>query len=95
MIISVCHPKLPFGRAVLPLASVVLYLGAWCARVGLAVSPRLRKRLASQGCPMNPEQAGRFVTRLAWELLWSGSYVLCDLEVAEGKERVRIKVRLV
>ena len=95
MIVSLCHPKLPFGRAVLPVPSAVLYLGAWCVRAGLAVSPRLRKRLASQGFPSDARQASRCVTRFAWELLWSGSYVLCDVEVAEGKERVGVRVRLV
>jgi len=52
----------------------------------------LRKRKDLQ---LDPRTLARNVTSFARLVLCSGSYVLCDLEVMEGKDRVGIKVRLV
>jgi hypothetical protein len=74
----------------LPIPSAVLYAAAWIVRVSLPRRLKDRKDL-----PCDGHALARTVTALARLLLCSGSYVLCDVEVMEGKERVGVRVRLV
>jgi hypothetical protein len=91
--VTVYHPKLPFGRLWLVLPSLLLYVGA---RVGGAVGARAVRRAREEGqaaVRLEPGQVREWVKQAAGAVLWSGSYVLCDVSVP--KDRVRVRIRLV
>lgn len=85
------HPRLPLGRAWVPLLSIGLYLLAWLASLVLPLVPE--RRLGAGPLPMSKQAMARALRRLAWVVLCSGSYTLVDMRVPE--ERVQVKVRLI
>ena len=91
MIVSVRKPGVPFGRLWLPIPSVVVYLAAWVVKVWLA-SGRRRPGEEEGKSGIDVRRMAPHVTKLAWALLWSGSYVLCDVKVPEEGVRVKISV---
>lgn len=91
--VTVRHPRLPFGLLWVPFLSIGLYLLAWLVRAALWVVPakKLRER-SGQNVPVDVRRLGPLLTRLAWVVLWSGSYTLADLHVQERRERVAVRV---
>ena len=91
--VTVEHPRLPVGRIWLPIPSLMLYVAAWVVR---AASGVVWKRWASArpaaAAGVDRKLVGRALTRAAWVLLCSGSYVLCDVRVPGKRLRVRIRV---
>ncbi len=76
----------------LPMPSVCL----WALTVDLGLllcclpAGFLRRHLGEK-LPVSPRQVGWQLIRLATILLWSGSFVLCDVSVPEEGVRVRIR----
>jgi hypothetical protein len=89
------HPRLPFGRLWVPFLSVGLYVLAWLARAMLWFVPerRLRER-AGRGLPPDVKRYGALLTRMAWILLFSGSYTLVEADVRDGEERVGVRINV-
>jgi hypothetical protein len=87
---------LPTGRlrhVWLPLPSLALYLAAWAARIAVRFVrwDRIAEK-KGQAMPVSPEKLATAITRIAWILLCSGPYTLCDVQVESHGVSVRIKV---
>jgi len=96
VVVTVRHPRLPFGRLWVPFLSVGVYAAAWCMRVALGFVPKrkLRERMGGK-TPVDPVRLGPLLTRLAWVVLCSGSYTLVDVVVEEGGEELGVRIRLI
>ena len=96
LLVTVRHPRLPFGRLWVPFLSVGVYVAAWCMRVALGFVPKrkLRERLGGN-MPIDPARLGPLLTQLAWVMLCSGSYTLVDVVVEEGGEGLGVRIRLI
>ncbi len=55
--------------------------------------PRRVFEKQGQEMPVDPLVAGRYLRKMAWALLCSGSYVLCDVDISASDEKVRVRVR--
>jgi hypothetical protein len=94
VLLTVRHPRLPFGVLWLPILSLAVYILAWGMRAALwFVPPRRLSDRVGERLPVEPHRIGRFLTGVAWSLLCSGSYVLCDVAIPE--ERLAVKIRFV
>ena len=93
MVVSVRIPKGPFRRIWLPIPSLVVYLGAWVARIALKFVrwEKIAQR-RKQAIPVNPARIGPALTRIAWITLCSGPYTFCDVDVPD--EGVHVKITL-
>jgi hypothetical protein len=89
--ITVLHPKAPLGRVWLPLPSLSLWAAALLCGLGLCCVPTRKWRQWLPDAPVKPRQAGWSLIRTAQALLWSGSFVLCDISVPGEKLRVRVR----
>ncbi len=87
------HRRLPLGRIWVPFASPLLYLAAVFASVAVRFVPRRVFEKHGRELPIDPYLAGRYVRKMAWALLCSGSYVLCDVDIKSADEKVRVRVR--
>lgn len=89
VILSVRHPRLPFGVLWLPVLSFVVYLAAWVAGLVIRFAPGHK---LGDKIPMEPQRLGWLVTRAATELLCAGSYTFLELAVPAQQVSVRIEV---
>lgn len=87
VILSVRHPRLPFGVLWVPVLSFVVYLAAWAARLAIRFAP---KHGLGDKIPMEPERLGWLVTRAAEDLLCAGSYTFLEVTVPAQEVSVRI-----
>lgn len=87
------HRRLPLGRIWVPFFSPLLYVAAAFASMAVRFVPRRVFERHGQEMPVDPRLAGRYLRKMAWVLLCSGSYVLCDVNVNTPDERVRVRVR--
>ena len=96
LLVTVRHPRLPFGRLWVPFLSVAVYVTAWCMRVVLGFVPKrnLRERMG-ENMPIDPARLGPLLTQLAWVMLCSGSYTLVDVIVEEGRDEIGVRIRLI
>ena len=96
MLVTVRHPRLPFGRLWVPFLSVGVYVAAWCARVALAFVPkRILREQMGEGVRIAPHMLGPMLTGLAWVVVCSGSYTLVDVAVEEEEGEVGVRIRLI
>jgi hypothetical protein len=89
VILSVRHPRLPFGVLWVPVLSFVVYLAAWVAGLVIRFAPAHE---LGDKIPMEPRRVGWLVTRAAAELLCAGSYTFLEVTVPQQKVSVRITV---
>lgn len=89
MILSVRHPRLPFGVLWVPVLSFVVYLAAWVAGFAIRFAPR---HTLGDKIPMEPQRVGWLVKRAVAELLCAGSYTFLEVTVPAQKVSVRVKV---
>jgi hypothetical protein len=91
LVVSVRHPQIPMGALGVTIPSVLVYAAACLVGVCLNLAPRqvLRGPGASD-LPLDMRHLGRRVVEFASALLYSGSYVLCDVRVPAERLRVRI-----
>jgi len=88
-VVTVRHPRLPFGVLWVPCLSFVLYLLAWGARLILGVLPSTRM---GDALPLSSARLGWLLTGTAGLVLRSGSYTLLQITAPGG---LRVSVRLV
>jgi hypothetical protein len=88
-VVTVRHPRLPFGVLWVPCLSFVLYLLAWGARMILRFLPRTGKEKA---LPLSTARLGWLLAGMAGLVLRSGSYTLLQIT---GPAGLRVTVRLV
>jgi hypothetical protein len=89
VILSVRHPRLPFGLLWVPVLSFVVYLAAWGARLAIRFAPPDK---VGGKIPLDTARLGWLVTGAARELLCAGSYTFLDVTVPAQEVRVRITV---
>lgn len=89
--ITVFHPRLPLGRAWVPLLSLPLYALLLLTGMALCCVPRRAFTKWTGGVSMSPVRLGLTVIRFAGALLCNGSYTLCDLTIAEENMRLRVR----
>jgi len=76
----------------LPVPSISLWgLTVLAGCVVCCLPASLLERHAKQPIPVSPYRLGRSLVSMAWILLWSGSFVLCDVRVPD--EGVRVTIR--
>jgi hypothetical protein len=89
----VYHRRLPLGRIWVPLFSPLLYVAAVFASLAVRFVPRRVLEQHGQEMPVDPRLMGPYLRKMAWVLLCSGSYVLCDVNISASEEKVRVRVR--
>jgi hypothetical protein len=78
----------------LPLLSLPLWALTVLAGLVVCFLPRrvLERRMRGASLPVSPVRLGLWLMRLANVLLWSGSFTLCDVHVANEGVHVRIRM---
>ena len=78
----------------LPIPSLTLWGFTVLAGLVVCFLPRrvLERRIEGTSLPISPVRLGLWLMRLANVLLWSGSFTLCDVHVANQGVRVRIRM---
>ncbi|MGD0110402.1 MAG: hypothetical protein ABSD48_00885 [Armatimonadota bacterium] len=91
MIIRVHRPHGRLRNIWLPIPSLALYLAAWAGRIAVRFIrwDRIAEK-KGQAMPIRPQKVATALTRIAWILLCSGPYTLCDVRVESQGVSVRI-----